>query len=266
MRTTINFTLLLLCFSINAQDSLSILGKYSDYWLANGDAGGTFLELKANGKFVLCDVDYVFPMTFKEYTNEGHWVMQDDQIVLNPHLKRRKPKVIINEKEIAENDSLEIKINYYIESYKNQRRIEKVSSEFDILTLYFNKKRKYINITNPKFDLGSCAFAPRIRRRVNIDSSKTFKIPKRELSKVGIMGYGFIKPIELPIKNMTTNYLEINITIPVDIERMPRNKKVLIKGNRAFIYERNGKVRKSLNPLYKKRQNIKENPTTRIKS
>jgi len=40
----------------------------------------------------------------------------------------------------------------------------------------------------------------------------------------------------------------------IDKERMPRSKNVIIEGNKAFFYEHNGKVDKSLSILIKKEE------------
>ena len=70
---------------------------------------------------------------------------------------------------------------------------------------------------------------------------------------MGVFTYGFKKPIETELKNEQTDHLEIDIVVPVDNERMPRSKKVIIKGKRAYFYERNGKVDRFLvEPLRKK--------------
>jgi len=53
---------------------------------------------------------------------------------------------------------------------------------------------------------------------------------------------GFEKPVEMPVSNPSANYFEITVVQPVDRERTPRSKKVVVKGKHAFYYERNGKV------------------------
>ena len=120
------------------------------------------------------------------------------------------------------------------------------------MTLYFNKKRKYRNLTRGRYDTGSCAWAPRIRNRVYLDSSNTFRIAKEDIQKIGVYTYGFIDYVEMRPKSKDSDYFEINIVVPMDKERMPRNKRVIIRGRRAYFYEVKGEVKKWLNPLYKK--------------
>ena len=76
---------------------------------------------------------------------------------------------------------------------------------------------------------GNCAWAPRIRNRVNLDSSNTFKITKKDIQKIGVYTYGFTDFIEIKTENINSDHYEIDVMIPVDKERMPRNKKVIIK-------------------------------------
>ncbi len=220
--------------------------------MPNGEALITELELKADGTFKLRTVDNVYPQTFKQFTNEGEWILKDGKVVLNPDLKRRQPVVNITENQIGLKDSIEIKINHYIELYENQTFIEKKKTELELLTLYFNKKRNYNHLTRAWLKEGSCAWAPRIKNRVNLDSTNTFRIAKKDIEKIGVYTYGFTDFIELETESLNSDFIEINIIMPIDKERMPRNKKVIINGNRACYYEAKGEVKKSLNHLWKK--------------
>lgn len=245
-------TILLLVVKLQAQtDKSEYTGIYGD-WMLNGKALTIELELKSDGTFELRNVDNVYPQTFKDYTNNGDWIVEDDEVILNPKLKKREPIVKMTEKTIGLKDSIEIKVNHYIKNYENQKLVERLKTEFDILTLYFNKKRKFKHLTREWYDTGSCAWGPRIRNRVNLDSTNTFRIAKMDIEKIGVYTYGFTDFIEILPENKNSNYFEIDVTVPLDKERMPRSKKVILKGKRAYFYEIKGKVKKSLNPLYKK--------------
>ena len=245
-------TIVLLTVKVYAQtDKSEYIGTYGD-WMLNGKALTTELELKSDGTFELRTVDNVYPQTFKDFTNKGVWIVKDNDVVLNPSLKKRKPMVKLTEKIIGLQDSIEIKVNHYNEIYEKEKLVEKKNTEFDLLTLYFNKKRKYKHLTRAWYHSGSCAWAPRIKKRVNLDSTNTFRIAKKDIQKIGVYTYGFTDFIELTPKNKNSDYYEIDVVIPIDKERMPRNKKVIIKGKRAYFYEINGEVKTSLNPLYKK--------------
>lgn len=235
-----------------SQEELSkYAGKYGD-WTLNGDILNTELELNIDGTFKLRTTDPIYTNKFQEYTNEGKWILKNGEVFLNPELKKRTPIVKISEKQIELKDAIKIKINHYIEVYENEQIIEKQKKEFDMLTLYFNKKRKYKHLTREWMKDGNCAFAPRIKNRINLDSTNTFTIAKQDIKKIGVFTYGFTDFIELATKNKNANFFEIDVIIPIDKERMPRNKKVIVKGKRAYFYEHNGKVSKWLNPLRKK--------------
>ena len=243
---------LLLSVQTKAQiDTSSYVGTYGD-WMADSEALTTQLDLNADGTFKLRAVDHVYPQTFKYFTNKGIWVVKNDEIVLNPNLEKRKPSVKVTERKTGAKDSITIKVNHFNEHYENQILIEKKKAEFDIVTLYFNKKRKYKHLTREGYTTGSCAWAPKIRNRVNLDSTNTFKIPKIGVDKIGVFTYGFTEFLEIFSESKDSDYYEINITVPIDIERMPRSKKVIIKGSKAYFHEIKGKVRKSLRPLLKK--------------
>jgi hypothetical protein len=121
-----------------------------------------------------------------------------------------------------------------------------------MLTFFINKKRNYWQLTRKGLKEVTCAWAPRIRNRLVLDSDNTFRISRKEISRIGIYTYGFTEFIILKTDNPESDYYEINVTVPVDEERTPRSKKVLIRGNRAYFYEVNGEVKKHLNPLKKK--------------
>ncbi|MFD0864037.1 hypothetical protein ACFQ1M_17610 [Sungkyunkwania multivorans] len=248
------FYIIISIFAIQLQaqtDSSEYIGTYGD-WMLNGKALTTELELKKDGTFELRSVDNIYPRTFKDFTNKGTWIAKDDEVILNPTLKKRKPLVKITEKKIGLNDSIEVKVNHYNEYYENGKLIEKKKTAFEILTVYFNKKRKYKHLTREWYDTGSCAWAPIIRNRINLDSTNTFRIAKRDIENIGVYTYGFTDFIEIPTEDKNSDHYEIEVTVPLDRERMPRSKKVIIKGRRAYFYESKGKVKKSLNPLYKK--------------
>jgi len=91
----------MLAFKVQAQtDKSEYVGLYGD-WVLSGKASTTELELKTNGTFDLRTVDYVYPQTFKYYTNKGVWVVKDDEVILNPNLTKRIPIVSMTEKKIG---------------------------------------------------------------------------------------------------------------------------------------------------------------------
>lgn len=239
-------------FNVHAQtETLEFIGTYGD-WMPNGKSLITELKLQPNGTFWLRTVDYIYPQTFKDYINEGTWISNDNEVTLNPELKRREPTVSIKEKNIGLKDSIEIKINHEILLYENQELTEQKNTDFEKFTIYFDKRRKHINLLREPY-IRKCGWAPRVKNQRILDSTNVFRIAKRGFKKIGVYTYGFVKPIEVTLKNPDADFLEVNVSVPVDKERMPRNKKVIIRGNKAYYYELNGKVNTSLmTPLQKR--------------
>jgi len=214
-------------------DTSKIIGTYSDDF--------TKLELKLDGTFVLSTPDYVFPYTFKNYQTSGKWVCSDKEVILNPDKTPRTPVLTLIERTIDNADSIEIKINYQTEVYENEVSVKKESIDFDLMTLCINKDKNYIHLVHsPKIRI--CAFAPKVKRQHLLDSSKTIKLPLQKIEKIGVYTYGFDSKKELVPQNKTSNYFEVTILQPVDIERTPRHKKVIFKGAKVFFYENKGEV------------------------
>ncbi|MGV3586112.1 MAG: hypothetical protein ACO1OF_03850 [Adhaeribacter sp.] len=68
------------------------------------------------------------------------------------------------------------------------------------------------------------------------------RLPKQKVERLGVYTYGFDKPIELTPANPNANYFELVITQPIDKERTPRSKKVIVKNKYAYYYEWTGKI------------------------
>lgn len=232
-------------FSYAQTGTSKIAGIYSD--------DITKLELKTDGTFNLSTPDYVFPYTFKNYQTSGIWVFADKGIILNPDKHPRIPTLTLKETSIDNADSIEIKINYQVEQYENEISVAKEWFEFDVMTLYLNKEKNYIHLVHsPKKSV--CSFAPKVKKQYILDSTNTIKLPLQKIEKIGIYTYGFDTKKELLPQHPNSNYFEITIYQPIDKERTPRNKKVIIKGKNAFFYEQDGKISTSvlsLSPLRK---------------
>lgn len=67
-------------------------GTYGDY--------STRLTLKPDSTFELIETDPIFPYTFENFTSNVVWKLQEDTVVLNPHLEKRLPKVTVLEKSV----------------------------------------------------------------------------------------------------------------------------------------------------------------------
>ncbi|WP_104383529.1 hypothetical protein [Sphingobacterium sp. HMA12] len=219
-------------------------GTYGDY--------STRLTLKSDSTFELIETDPIFPYTFETFTSIGAWKLQGDTVVLNPHLEKRLPKVTVLEKSVKKNnDSISVKISYYLETYEKNKMVSITPFNFELLSIYINKRKDYQNIVHSPHNR-NCMFSPRIKKQVVIDSTKIFSFPRQEVSKLGVYSYGFEKAIEIEVNNPQANHYEITVIQPLDKERMPRSKKVIIKRRQAYFYEWEGKISSgifSLSPL-----------------
>ncbi|MGV6945893.1 hypothetical protein [Sphingobacterium kyonggiense] len=234
-----------LMFSVFAQKSSKpIYGTYGDY--------STRLTLKPDSTFELIETDPIFPYTFETFANRGAWKLHGDTLILNPHLEKRSPRISVLEKSVQKNnDSISVMISYYLETYEKNKMTGIAPFNFELLSIYINKRKNYRNIVHSPHNR-HCMFSPRIRKQIVIDSTKIFSFPRQEVSTLGIYSYGFEKAIEIEVNNPQANHYEITVIQPVDKERMPRSKKVIIKRRQAYYYERNEKISSgifSLSPL-----------------
>lgn len=231
-----SITLLLLFAGLTAYSQTSkpkLIGKFTD--------NITELKLNADSTFELKTPDYVFPYTFTVYQNRGIWTHSDNVITLNPNQSKRQPKLLLTEKKIEGIDSIEIKINYFTEVYENEVLVSKTTADFELLTLYLNKPKNYWNLVRSPMRR-ICAFAPRVKKQKVVDSLSIVRLPGQKVERLGIYTYGFEKPIELITTNPNANYFEIMIAQPIDKERTPRSKQVIIKDKYAYFYELDGRI------------------------
>jgi hypothetical protein len=225
-----------------------ITGNYAD------PGGFTKLQLHPDNTFTLNTSDEVLTYTFRQYQTTGSWTRSGDTVWLNPGKEKRTPSVHIIEKTIEKSDSLTIKINYIQETYRNDSLIARQPADFKMMTISVNANHNYKNVVHQRIRT-ICTFSPRIKQQIVVDSSNTFHIAKENLHWIAVNSYGFGGPIKLPISNPTANYLEVDVVLPMQEDRSPCNKVVLVKGNRLFYYEYKGKIMTSpfiAHPLVKK--------------
>ena len=225
--------LLLTLFQLTAHGQTNLIGKYSD--------GLTQLTINADSTFHLSTPDPVFPNTYTIYQNTGHWASSGNKLILNPGKEKKATTVSVSEKVIENADSIQVKINYTIAEYENGVFIKKIPSTFELMTIYINRSKNYNNIVHHPIR-STCAFAPRVKKQIVADAENSFKLPKQKVEWIGIYSYGFDKEIQLTPADPNANYFEISIIQPIDKNRMPSNKQVIIKGNNAYFYEYKGKI------------------------
>jgi hypothetical protein len=236
--------LLLFClttsFSWAQEPKPTWIGTYKD---VGGSFSITTLTINADSTFTLQTPDPILPYPFVPYRNQGKWIMQNNEIILNPDKTPRLKTIKLIEKQIENQDSITIHINYNVQLFENEQFIETKPFQFDMFSVYVNKSRNYHHLVRHRV-VRICGFAPRIKNQIVVDSTNTFKIARTNVKKLGIMTYGFAGYVELNVTDSKSNYYEIQVIQPMDVERMPRSKKVIIAGNTAFFYEANGKVSK----------------------
>lgn len=224
------------------------VGNYKDGGSAASTLFTTELELYENGTFRLVTPDPVFTNTRREFENRGRWISRRDTVFLNPDRKPRSKTIQFSEKSTGTKDSVTIRINYFVEYFDDDRLVERERFDFDVLTLCINKKNQYHHLVRqPK--TRNCLLSPKVKNQIVIDSTNTIKVPAKQLKKIGVFTYGFDAVEWLEIVDTNTDYIEITLVQPVDQNRMPANRAVIIKGNTAYFYMRNGKIDKSLTPL-----------------
>ena len=223
-------------YAIAPEKRLEYVGNYGD-WTPSGEALTTSLELFEDNSFLLTSTEYTQSNAYKKFTNRGKWIVQEGYVILNPELTPRKPRVFLKESGKGTADSITIKVNHSYEVYENQKLKGTEQINFELLTLFFNKKRNYCHLTREGYKERSCAWAPKLKRRQNVDSTNTFKIPRQTLETIGVLTYGFKQFYEVAVKKTTFDYLEIDVVLPIDLERMPRSKKVKIRKRHAYFHE-----------------------------
>lgn len=215
------------------------VGNYKDMY-----GSLTELSLHEDGTFKLKTSDEVFPYTFQDFENTGNWISRGDTVFLNPDRKPKDRIIELVEKQTGTTDSITIKINYFVDYYDGDSFLERQKFDFDLLTVCVNKKKKYYHITHQP-QIRACLFAPKVKNQIVVDSTNTFKIPAQKVSKIGLFTYGFDVVEWLDISNTATDFIEMTVIQPVEKNRMPENRAVIMKRGKAYFYQRNGKIEKS---------------------
>ena len=246
MKNLLTALIIFLACHLLAQTEKSIEGVYGDEI--------TTLHLKTDHTFTLITPDYIFPYTYRSYTNTGTWKQVEKKIILNPDLEPRQPEIAITEKSIPGEDSITFIIRYKTRIFENNQFQKEEIFNFETLTLYLDKKRNYHHLVR-KPVVKHCSFTRKVKNQIVVDTSNTFCITRNAYSRIGLFSYGFPRPMEFQIRDPNANLFEIEIIQPLDVERMPRSKEVMIVGKYVNFYEYAGKIRKSFTPL--KRTNVR---------
>lgn len=226
-----------------------IAGVYSD------DLGGVYttkLQMNKDSTYNIVTVDPEFPYTFQMFENNGKFTIKDDKVILNPNLRKRNIDVDLK---ILDNnlsvDSLHFRINYKITFYEKNEVDTIQEFEFETLTIILNNEKNSTHLTRHPIRR-QCLLSREVKNQIIVDESNMGKIAKQDVERIGIYSYGFEDVVWIVVPNSNSNNFEININHPIDRERMPRSKEVLMKKKKAYYYETEGKIDESLLPLNKK--------------
>ena len=217
------------------------VGEYSNH----NKYPSEILELKKDGTFKYLHGDPHY-FDWNSYTNEGNWIVENNIVILNPDKEPRKLETKIIEYKKDQRDSIIIKINYNARIFHNEK-IE-YTGEVSLFTfdLYINGKRYFVTrepLRNYK------KIRLRKKRHLTIDSLNTIRIPKskvKSIKKIELLMLEFHKPVTFDNLNMETNFFEINIQYDIEKNREPRQKKVIIKKNKAYLWEYDNKIDTSI--------------------
>lgn len=232
-----------------AQDGDGIAGTYSDAFRAI--AALTVLTLNADSTFELSTMDPVFSYTHEWFTNQGQWSVKNGNVVLGSDRPVLEPEVRLIPGNSGEKDSITIQVEYMLRRVRNEEAVEEGPAEFDWAAICINKKGNVHHLVREKKHR-ICAFAPKVRHQVIVDGTNTFRIPRTHVERIGFFTYGFADIVWLDVDPASSGPFVVHVEHPVDDRRSPRQQKIIVEGNKAYFYQRNGKVNRSLAPLKKR--------------
>ncbi|MEO1261389.1 MAG: hypothetical protein AAFZ15_21470 [Bacteroidota bacterium] len=238
-------------FDISGQSrNTGLVGYYSD---RKGIMCIDELHLNEDGTFVFSTLDPDLG-GLEKFTTQGEWTSKGNEVFLNPDKSRRERELIIVEekRDSLFDDFIVLKINYQLVEYENEQLKGKRNYNFDRLNFWLNDTQ---GIFKAKRN-------PTTSKKLLIGPDNTIKISKskfniNQLTRITIDSNCEIKLIAEP-KNMHANYFELDLIHGLDVERTPRNRRILIDGKKAYIHEYSGKIDQSLlaMPLKKRKRKI----------
>ncbi len=233
--------------NIKGQNNQLYVGNYID--LVGNDTL-TLLSLDKDGGFTLMSYDRSRPGNFEKKYSEGNWSSIRDTVILNPEKQKLIPNVRCFEDIDNQSDSLMFIIDYSVHYYKKENLTDTSKVNFEVLTLYINKKSKPLHLIRLPY-YQDFDFSQKHRNKIFINSQNIFKVKKDRVNKIGVFTYGFDEIIWNNLTNSESNIIKINIIHPIDYEFTPRSEKVLIKRGKAYYYKNYGEIDKCMNPLIK---------------
>ncbi|WP_250253849.1 hypothetical protein [Chryseobacterium sp. Marseille-Q3244] len=222
--------------SIFHSQNKDIAGIYGEGLIGKFNPQANYIELKSDSTFVLTNFG-------KKY--QGDWSLSGNKILLNPKTKREFAKVNMKESKIT-SDSVTIKINYIPESNPSENQ------EFRIATIYFDKKRNYVNLLKSPY-IKQCFWAPSIKNQHILKADNSIVISQKEFSQIGFMTYNLEDYIVFQKKNKDSNFFEFEIEDVLTNENILKEKYFILDGKFLHYPNKKGKPDIMRVPLIKKK-------------
>ncbi|MEN4758934.1 hypothetical protein ABEG63_01220 [Chryseobacterium sp. C39-AII1] len=226
--------------SLSYSQKKDITGIYGEGLIGKFNPYGTYVELKADSTFV-------YNMLGKKYT--GNWELSEDKVLLNPKIKQEFAKVTMKESKIN-SDSIAIKINYIPAKSSD-------SLQFRMATVYFDKKRDYVNILKSPYTR-NCGWAPIVRKQHILNKENIITVSKRDFSKLQFITYNLKEKIAFKKQNTDSNFFEFQIE-DILYDDTIKDSFLILDGNYLHFPNRKGKKDVMQMPL-KKKTIFKKNP------
>lgn len=229
-------TISVLISSIFFSQNKDIIGIYSENLKLNPK--GNYIELKSDSTFI-------YNINGKIYN--GNWEFSQNKILLNPKIKKEFAKVRMRESKIN-SDSMTIKINYIL---KKENFDYSKNQNFRMATVYFDKKRNYINILKAPY-IRTCGWAPFIRKQIILNNNNYVTVSQKDFSQIGFMTYNLKDYIVFTKNNKDSNFLEFDIEdVPEDVNIIKDEFFILDKNSLFYATKKGNKDLIQL-PLVKK--------------
>lgn len=233
---------LITLFSVSSffySQNKDVTGIYGEGLIGKFNSNANYVELKSDSTFVINDLG-------KKY--QGNWGLSGNKILLNPKIKKEFAKVKMKESRIS-SDSITIKINYVP---KNISSISSHNQEFKMATVYFDKKRDYVNILQSPY-IKECFWDPSIKRQHILTKDNSIVIPQKEFSQIGFMTYHLDDYIIFTKQNKDSNFFEFEIEDVLTDENTLRDKFLILDGKSLYYPNKKGKPDIMKLPLVKKK-------------
>lgn len=238
------------CTAVSAQSGAALAGRYSDgFGPGRPFASTTELELRQDSTFEISMPDPVFTYRAQRFTSVGRWTMVGDTVELDPELVPLKTTAQAYVIDTTPSDSIWIELRYIVREVSLDRvLVTERPFGFEMVSIYFNGRHDRINVRHEP-QRRACLFTPRIKDQLMIGADGTIRVPRRRsLERLGFFTYGMdgIQWCDVPDG---AKMIRLEVVQEVDVDRAPRQRRVVIEGDRAYFHMRNGAIDTKLDCL-----------------